>query len=61
MAFFLGERDRRTGRRRELVKRLQIRRRISGPDGHSHEKEEKNNGARSHHEPSLPVFPVRGE
>ena len=61
MAFFLGERYRRTGRRRELVKRIQIRRRISGPDGHSHEKEEKNNSARSHHEPSLPVFPVWGE
>ena len=61
MAFFLGERDRRTWRRPELVKRLQIGRRIGGPDGHSHEKEEKNNSARSHHEPSLPVFPVRGE
>ena len=61
MAFFLGERDRRAWCRRELVKRIQIRRGIGGPDGHSHKKEEKNNGARSHHEPSLPVFPVWGE
>ena len=61
MAFFLGERDRRAGRRRELVKRLQIGRRSGRTDRHSHKKEEKNNGARSHHEPSLPVFPIRDE
>ena len=61
MAFFLGERNRRAWRRPELVKRLQIERGIGGPDGIGHKKEEKNNGARPHHEPSLPVFPVRGE
>ena len=61
MAFFLGERDRRTWCRPELVKRLQIGWGIGGPDRIGHKKEEKNNSARSHHEPSLPVFPVRSE
>ena len=61
MAFFLGERDRHPWRRRELVKRLQAGRRSGRTDGDSHEKEEENNSARSHHEPPLPVFPVRGE